>query len=125
MSEHIEKQGLINYLEYIQQHKNPITDGFKYITIDNVIRIVSEIPTADVVERIEYKFIRHQLEETMTRVAELSTINTDLRLRIDKAIEEIEKERKWLLNAEYNAYNIDVAFNSIIHKLKQISEIQE
>lgn len=121
MSEYIQKQGLINYLKYIQQHKNSITNGYKYITIDEVIRIVQKIPTTEVVENSEYKFIRRQLKETFDRVAELDNINTDLRLKIDKTIEEIENERKWLLNAEYNAYNIDVAFNTIIHKLKKLS----
>ena len=115
MTEYIEKQGLLNYLKYIQQYKSSIT------TIDEVIRIVSKIPTTEVVERSEYKFIRHQFKETMDRVEELDKINTDLRLKIDKAIEGIEKERKWLLHTDYNAYNIDVTFNTIKHMLKKIS----
>lgn len=42
------------------------------------------------IERSEYEFIKHQLVETMDRVAELDKINTDLRSKIDKAIKEIE-----------------------------------
>lgn len=50
MAEYIEKQGLIAFLDNIQQPKIPITQGFKYITIDDAIRVVSERPTADVIE---------------------------------------------------------------------------
>ena len=50
------------------------------------------LPTADVIERTEYEFIRHQLVETMDRVAELDKINTELRSKIDKAIAEINAE---------------------------------
>ena len=32
---------------------------------------------------------------------------------IDKVKAEIEKQDKWLVQAGYNAYNVDVAFNSI------------
>lgn len=32
---------------------------------------------------------------------------------IDKIRAEIEKQEKWLLQAGYNAYNVDIAFNSI------------
>lgn len=32
---------------------------------------------------------------------------------LDKIIAEIEKQEKWLLQAGYNAYNVDIAFNSI------------
>jgi hypothetical protein len=32
---------------------------------------------------------------------------------IDKIRAEIEKQEKWLMQAGYNAYNVDIAFNSI------------
>jgi len=32
---------------------------------------------------------------------------------IDKLKAEIEKQEKWLLQAGYNAYNVDIAFNSV------------
>ena len=51
---------------------------------------IDSLPTADVVEREEYEFIRHQLSETMDRVAELDKLNGELRSRIDKAIEEMK-----------------------------------
>ena len=32
---------------------------------------------------------------------------------LDKIRNEIEKQEKWLLQAGYNAYNVDIAFSSI------------
>jgi hypothetical protein len=40
---------------------------------------------------------------------------------LDKIKEEIEKQEKWLLQAGYNAYNVDIAF-SIIKSLLAESE---
>ena len=37
----------------------------------------------------------------------------DQELAIDKIREEIEKQEKWLLQAGYNAYNVDIAFSTI------------
>lgn len=116
MSEYIEKQELIDYLKYLK------TADFTYITIDEAIRIVSERPTTKLSESIEYKFIKRNLKDSFNKVVELDTINKNLRLGIYKAIDNIEKEQKWLLNTEYNAYNIELAFNSIMHILKQLIE---
>lgn len=41
----------------------------------------------------------------------LSTIKQEPIL--DKIREEIEKQEKWLLQAGYNEYNVDIAFSSI------------
>ena len=116
MSEYIEKQELIDYLKYLK------TADFTYITIDEAIRIVSERPTTKLSESIEYKFIKRNLKDSFNKVVELDTINKNLRLGIYKAIDNIEKEQKWLLNTGYNAYNIELAFNSITHILKQLIE---
>ena len=84
--------------------------------------IIDHIPTADVVEREEYEFVRHQLSETMDRVAELDKLNGELRSNIDNAIEEVEKKKEWLLSTECSGYNIGIAFDSIIHTLKKLGE---
>lgn len=49
MAEYIDKGGLIKFLDNLQQPKIPITEGFKYITIDDAIKIVSERPAANVI----------------------------------------------------------------------------
>jgi hypothetical protein len=49
MVECIDKGGLIKFLDNLQQPKIPITEGFKYITIDDAIKIVSERPAANVI----------------------------------------------------------------------------
>lgn len=40
------------------------------------------------------------------------------RRQIDKVKEELERQRKWLFKAGYNAYNIDIAFDTIKSLLK-------
>ena len=39
---------------------------------------------------------------------------------LDKIREEIEKQEKWLLQAGYNEYNVDIAFSSIKSVLAEI-----
>jgi len=41
---------------------------------------------------------------------------------IDKIKAEIEKQDKWLAQAGYNAYNVDIAFNSIKHVIAESEE---
>lgn len=41
---------------------------------------------------------------------------------IDKVKEEIERQRKWLFKAGYNAHNIDIAFDAIKSLLKEVEE---
>ena len=51
MEEYVSKNGLIKFLDNLQQPKMPVHLGFTYITIDDAIKVVSERPPADVVER--------------------------------------------------------------------------
>ena len=39
---------------------------------------------------------------------------------LDKISAEIERQEKWLACAGYNAYNVDIAFNSIKRVLKEV-----
>ena len=41
---------------------------------------------------------------------------------LDKIRDEIENQEKWLMSAGYNAYNVDIAFNSIKKVLKEREE---
>lgn len=56
MAEYIDRQDLIKFLENIQQPKMPITQGFKYITIDECIRVIKEKPPVDVAPVIHAKW---------------------------------------------------------------------
>ena len=38
---------------------------------------------------------------------------------LDKTREEIEKQEKWLLQAGYSAYNVDIAFDAIKHVIAE------
>lgn len=42
---------------------------------------------------------------------------------LDKIRAEIEKQEKWLLQAGYNAYNVDIAFSSIKSVLTESEEV--
>ena len=49
MTEYIDREDLIKFLDSLQQPKFPITtNGFKFISIIDAIKVVSERPTADV-----------------------------------------------------------------------------
>ena len=43
---------------------------------------------------------------------------------LDKIRTEIERQEKWLLQAGYNAYNVDIAFDAIKHLLAE-SEVEK
>lgn len=93
MAEYVNRQDLIKFLDNIQQPKMPITEGFKYITIDEAIKVVSERPIADVIERSEYETLRLvNLDLAETNKGLLSEHEQLLKLRskIEKAIEEIQ-----------------------------------
>ena len=52
MSEYIDREELVKFLDNLQQPKFPITkNGFKFISIIDAIKVVSERPIADVVEK--------------------------------------------------------------------------
>ena len=103
MEEYISKNRLIKFLDNLRQPKNQVhpawlTKGFKYITIDEAIRVVSERPTANVVPKREYDLLqsdceklRRYLKESWNKVAELDKLNGDMRDNIDKAIKELER----------------------------------
>lgn len=38
---------------------------------------------------------------------------------VNKIIEEIEFQKKWLSDAGYNAYNVDIAFDSILSRIRK------
>lgn len=41
---------------------------------------------------------------------------------IGEVKEELERQRKWLFKAGYNAHNIDIAFDTIKSLLKEVEE---
>lgn len=41
---------------------------------------------------------------------------------IDEVKEELERQRRWLFKAGYNAHNIDIAFDTIKSLLKEVEE---
>ena len=61
MAKYIDKNDLIRFLDNLQQPKMPITKGFKYITIDDAIRVVSERPTVQAIPLDKVKQAREQI----------------------------------------------------------------
>lgn len=59
MAEYIDREDLIKFLDSLQQPKFPITtNGFKFISIIDAIKVVSERPTADVKPIVHAHWIR-------------------------------------------------------------------
>lgn len=140
MEEYVSKNRLMKFLDNLRQPKNPVlpawlAQGFKYITIDEAIRVVQERPIADVVSKGEYdllksdcEMLRRQLKESWDRVAELDKLNGDvlqhlleLSSTLDKckysAGEDLQKVHyeniKWLHNHGLTDMYYDVLFGQI------------
>lgn len=58
MAEYIDKNDLIRFFDNFRQPKKPFTEGFKFLLLEDVIKVVAERPTADVVEgkKIDWAF---------------------------------------------------------------------
>lgn len=89
MAEYINRNGLIKFLDNIQQPKMPITKGFKYITIDDAIRVVSERPIADVVEREKIDKAIKEMDKLASH--KIKPISFDQSVAIDMCIEILKR----------------------------------
>lgn len=94
MAEYTDKYDLIRFLCHLKQPRKLLIDGFTFIAIDDVIKVVAERPTADVVERE----------------------------KIDKAIDEVYKMRKDVLYAN-GCYEPDDVLDIIDQITKLFEEI--
>ena len=125
-----------------------VVDAIKDLPTADVVEIPNGMTRAEVehrlnakvcndyVERSEYDKLNKDLEYEHTKGMELANNLIDvlgkldfqqkqykeLREKIDNAIEEVKKEKEWLLSIECSGYNIGIAFNSIIHTLKKLGE---
>ncbi len=63
MKEYIEKNSLINFLENISRTKTPITNGFKFISIDEAIRIISKRQTVNIIPIDKLKKLVDKLQD--------------------------------------------------------------
>ena len=89
MKEYIDREDLIKFLDRLQQPKFPITNGFKFISIIDAIKIVSERPTADVIEREK---INKAIEEIQKFRSCSNGIIDDVEDILDKLIESEKEE---------------------------------
>lgn len=78
MAEYIDRNDLIRFFDNFRQPKKPFTDGFKFLLLEDVIKVIAERPTADVVEQV----------------------------KIDKAIEEMEFHIKCNTNPKTSKVNL-------------------
>lgn len=62
MKEYIDREGLIKFLDSLQQPKFPITNGFKFISIIDAIKVVSERPTVDAKPIVHAHWIEGQTD---------------------------------------------------------------
>lgn len=64
------------------------------------------------------------LIEAISKAEYEARLKADIEAILDKIRAEIEKQEKWLLQAGYNAYNVDIAFNSVKSVLAE-NEVEE
>ena len=57
-----------------------------------------------------------QLAEWLKELKQLKAAGEDME---EKVIAEIDRQGEWLAEAGYNAYNVDIAFGSIIRALRK------
>ncbi len=88
---YIDKYDLISFLDKFRVPRSPITEGFKFVNIDNLIEVVSKRPNADVVEREKYDLLKRQLSDSWNRIDELDKLNGDMQDKIDSAMESMKK----------------------------------
>lgn len=88
MTEYIEKNNLISFLDKLRPPRNnPITEGFKFVNIDNLIEVVSERPTVNAIKLDDVKQARDEIEN-LTSPRNDGTVEIDEVLSIlDKLIE--------------------------------------
>ena len=101
-----ERELSITYLEGIKEkyiegegyERHPLPE---YYAIEMSIKALKQEPMVeiDLYSVIKQKYIEREV--------------------LDKIRAEIEKQEKWLLQAGYNTYNVDIAFNSIKRALAE------
>lgn len=91
-----------------------------------VVEMVYETPTADVVERKKYDLLqrgyetlKHQLEESWDRIDELDKLNGNMKDKVNKTIEEMEKENNNFTYNENKALGASYGYRRAIDILKK------
>ena len=102
-------------------------ESIKKFNIYGLQEFIDELPTADVVERSEYERLQKENKELKRIVSDKVDEDLkcafelkELRSKIDKAIEEIDNQYKWLMQTKHTLYDIDIAFESIKYYLRNI-----
>jgi hypothetical protein len=91
--------------------QEPCEDCISRKAVLNMSDIVGEMPT--------YSHPYDNLKEVVyvEDIESLPSVTPTCKLKqepiLDKIIAEIETQEKWLAQSGYNAYNVDIAFNSI------------
>ena len=95
MAEYIDRDKVLKYRETVTTDDYSGNETLDVVAVEEIL----EVEPADVVEKEKYEMLnewtatlRHQLEETFNRIDELDKLNSNMREKIDKAIEEMEEE---------------------------------
>ena len=94
----------MTYREAIYNLKQAKSVPYRKATFIKVNELINELEQEPMVEIDLYSVIKQKYIE---------------REVLDKIRAEIEKQEKWLLQAGYNTYNVDIAFNSIKRALAE------
>ena len=70
----------------------------------------------EAINKINFLFTRNYIKnapDSYVKALEMAIKALEQQDVLDKIRKEIEKQEKWLMDAGYNAYNVDIAFDAI------------
>jgi hypothetical protein len=92
MSEYIEKNNLIMFLDKFRQPKNPITEGFNFVNIDTLIEAISKRPTVNAIKLDKVKQAREEIKNLSSQWDDSTVEMNEVLSILDKLIESEEKQ---------------------------------
>ena len=90
---YIDKYNLIRFLDKLKPPKdNPITEGFKFVNIDNLIEVVSKRPTIKAIQLDKVKQARDEIQNLSSQWDDGTVEMNEVLSILDKLIESEEKQ---------------------------------
>ena len=93
MAKYYDKYDLIRFLDKLRPPRNnPITEGFKFVNIDNLIEVISERPTIDAIKLDKVKQARDEIQNLNSSWDDGTVEMNEVLSILDKLIESEGKQ---------------------------------
>lgn len=89
---YIDKYDLIRFLDKFRQPRNPITEGFKFVNIDNLIEVISKRPTVEAIQLDKVKQARDEIKNLSSQWDDGTVEMNEVLSILDKLIENEGKQ---------------------------------